>query len=340
VKIMGAGIIGLACAHELIRRGHAVTVFDPEPGLGASHAAAGMLGPAGEAWYGEDAHFELGRASLAMWPEFAATLGVAVEPTATLLVGSDTGDAALVERHAAMLAGHGITADLLGRRELRSIEPALGSRITIGAILPDDRSVDPRAIVAALLNRIPVTREDTTFEASDGYDAVVVATGWTLPAPFAHLVHGVRGEIIRARLDHGAPTHTVRGWVRGRPAYVVPRPTGEVVVGATSEIHPGDPETTLGGIHELLDIARELVPALDRATFADVTARHRPATADQLPLVGPSDAPGVVLAAGHYRSGVLLAPLTATLVADHLDSGRVEPLLDPRRAEGRAWTSA
>ena len=130
------------------------------------------------------------------------------------------------------------------------------------------------------------------------------------------------------------PAATVRGWVRGEPVYVLGRPDGEVVVGATAEEHDGPPVPTMGGVQRLLTAARELVPGIDRATFTEAIARDRPATADQLPLIGP--APGedrVVLAAGHYRHGVLLAPLTAQLVADHIENGRVEPALDPRRFE-------
>jgi glycine oxidase len=123
----------------------------------------------------------------------------------------------------------------------------------------------------------------------------------------------------------------VRGWAHGEPVYVVRRPSGEVVIGATSEEHDGDPEPTVGGVLRLLRAARDLVPGLDRAAITEVIARDRPGTADNLPLVGPSGVDGVVLAAGHFRHGVLLAPLTARLVADHVESGHVDPALDPRR---------
>jgi glycine oxidase len=113
--------------------------------------------------------------------------------------------------------------------------------------------------------------------------------------------------------------------------HLVPRASGEVVIGATSEEHDGDPVVTLGGVARLLHAARELVPALDRAEFIEAIARDRPGTPDNLPLVGPSGVDGVVLAAGHYRHGVLLAPLTARLLADHLETGHVQPALDPRR---------
>jgi glycine oxidase len=180
-------------------------------------------------------------------------------------------------------------------------------------------------VLAALLARTPVVAESTA-----PCDVTVVATGARLPEPFAHLVRGVRGEIVRARGD-SLPVQTVRGWVHGDPVYVVPRASGEVVIGATSEEHDTEAVVTVGGVARLLLAARELVPGLDRAEFSEAIARDRPGTADNLPLVGPSEVDGVVLAAGHFRHGVLLAPLTAQLVADHLETGYVEPALDPRR---------
>lgn len=329
VRVLGAGIIGLACADELIARGHDVRVVDPAPGSGASYAAAGMLSPAGEVWHGEAALLELGRRSAALWPEYAARLGVRHRASGTVLVGLDHGDLQQVERRVELLAAHGVDARLLDRRELRDREPTVTARALGGAVLPDDHSVDPRAVLAALRARVPVTATD------DGEaDVTVVATGARLPAPFAHLVRGVRGEIVRARTTD-PPRTTVRGEVRGEPVYVVPRDGGEVVIGATSEEHDAAPHPTVGGIARILAAARELVPGLEHAELLEVLARDRPGSPDNLPLVGPSGTEGVVLAAGHFRHGVLLAPLTAHLVADHLETGAVEPRLDPRRHDRR-----
>jgi glycine oxidase len=325
VRILGAGIIGLFCADELARRGHEVTVVDPRPASGASYAAAGMLAPSAEVWHGEEALLELGLRSLDLWPEAAARLGVPLQTTGTLLVGADRGDLQQVERQCALLAEHGHDVVVLDRRALREKEPELGPAALGGAFLRDDPSVDPRAVLAALLARVPVVADDRSAP-----DLTVVATGSVLPAPFTSLVRGIRGEIVRAR-GGAAPGRTVRGWVHGEPVYVVPRPTGEIVIGATSEEHDAAPVPTVGGVLRLLRAARELVPGLDRAEVTEVIARDRPGTADNLPLVGPSGVDGVVLAAGHFRHGVLLAPLTARLVADHLETGHVEPALDPRR---------
>lgn len=330
IRVLGAGIIGLACADELLRRGHDVQVVDPAPGSGASYAAAGMLSPAGELWHGEESLFRLGSASAALWPGFAAALGVPLHRTGTLLVGADAGDAQEVERQVGLLARHGVAADLLGRRELLAREPRLG-RVAGGAYLPDDHSVDPRAVVAALLTRVEVVGLDELDRQGRDAEVTVLATGASLPAPYSGLVHPVRGEILRLRSDD-PPAAVVRGLVHGEAVYVVPRArSAEVVVGATSEEHDGRPEPTVEGVHRLLADARELLPALDRARFVEATARDRPGTPDNLPLVGPVGTEDVLLAAGHFRHGVLLAPLTARLVADHLETGAVEPALDPRR---------
>ncbi len=331
VRVLGAGIVGLSVADELLRRGHDVTVVDPTPGRGASYAAAGMLGPSAEVWHGEEDLLRLGLESLALWPSYAERLGVPLRTTGTVLVGRDAGDLQHVERQVALVAGHGRPAELLGRRAVREREPSLG-RIAGGALLPDEASVDPRAVVTALRSRV---RVHPSAELAGPPDVTVLATGATLPAPYDDLVRGVRGEILRVRTDD-PPAATVRGWVQGEPVYLVPREgsggLADVVVGATTEEHDAPPVVTAGGLHRLLTAARALWPAIDRAELVEAVARDRPGTADNLPLVGPAGPDdGVVLAAGHYRHGVLLAPLTARLVADHLETGVVEPALDPRR---------
>ncbi|KQQ41841.1 FAD-dependent oxidoreductase [Nocardioides sp. Leaf307] len=363
VRVLGAGVVGLACTDELVRRGHEVEVVDPAPGGGASYAAAGMLAPTAEVWHGEEALLDLGLRSLALWPFAARRWGVALRPGGTLLVGRDDADLQLVERQAALLARLGRPVDVVGGRAARSLEPRLGAGVAGAALLPDEGSVAPREVVAALLDR----HRARLLPAPSGapVDRTVVATGIAATG----LVRGVRGEVLRLRSDD-PPERTVRGWVHGEPVYVVPRADGEVVVGATSEEHDAPPVVTAGGVRRLLEAACRLLPGLDRAELLEATARDRPATADNLPLVGPAgprwsagradgghdtgtggrETPGArdtatvgdrgpdgdtVLAVGLFRHGVLLAPLVAALVADHLDHGHVEPALDPRRLDPR-----
>jgi glycine oxidase len=326
VRVLGAGIVGLACAEELLARGHDVVVVDPAPGSGASAVAAGMLSPGGEAWWGEPDVHRLGVASAHLWPAYAARLGVPLHDHGTLVVGHDAADRHDVERQAEVLTTLGVRVEALTSAHVRRLEPALGR--VAGGLALRDRAVDPRAVVAALLRRLGGRVQ--ACAAPGPADVEVVATGARLPAPWTALVRGVRGEVVRLRTDD-PPRHVVRGWVTGEPVYVVPRPGGEVVVGATVEEHDAAPVPTAGGVLRLLRAARVLVPSLDRAELLACEARDRPATPDHLPLVGPTSDPRTFLAAGHFRHGVLLAPLTARLLADAVEGADPDPAVDPRR---------
>lgn len=334
VLVRGAGIVGLAVAEELLRRGHAVRVVDPAPGSGASAVAAGMLAPAAEAVHAAPGVLELGLRSLRLWPAYADRLGVALTAAGTLLVGCDGRDLAQVRRQADLVAGRGGTVEALDHDGLLEAEPRLGPRMGGGVLLPQDRSVDPRAVLAALRARVPVEETGGPGPTREPHDVEVLATGHRLRAPYAGLVRPVRGEVLRVTCDD-PPSRVLRGWVRGEPVYLVPREHGEVVLGATVEEHDAPAVVTAGGVRRLLAAGAELWPGLDRAEVTEVAARDRPASPDDLPLVGPTHEPGVLLAAGHSRHGVLLAPLTAALVADLVDAGlaetAVDPLTDPRR---------
>ncbi|MFD2080848.1 glycine oxidase [Actinopolymorpha cephalotaxi] len=357
IAVLGAGIVGLACAAELLRAGHDVRVFDPAPASGATHAAAGMLSPAGEAWHGEENLLRLGVESAGLWPEYAAWLesasGVDVDHrrAGTLLAGRDHDDVQVVRRTLDLLAAHGIEYEELRQRDLREREPELSTRVCGGAYLPGDHSVNPRRVSAALLallgdrvehrNAAPSTTPSPLLapgedrpasvegvRTEDGRlvraDAVLVATGHQLPpqVPQRRHVRPVRGEILRVRPPSGqAPTQTIRALVHGEPVYAVPRAGGEVVVGATQEEHAGDPMPTVGGVARLLDAARTLLPGLERAEILEVLARHRPGTPDNGPMLGPTGVHGLYLAAGHHRGGVLLAPVTARILRAHIESG-------------------
>jgi glycine oxidase len=230
-----------------------------------------------------------------------------------------------------------VDVEVVDGREARRLEPTL-ARPAGGALL-GDRAVDPREVVAVLLSRLDdrVVREPAQRASGPrggAPDVRVLATGARLPAPYSDLVRGVRGEILRLASDD-PPGRVLRARVRGEPVYVVPRHGGEVVVGATVEEHDAPPVVTAGGVARLLVAVRDLLPGLDRAELVETLARDRPATPDHLPLVGPTRDPRTWLAAGHFRHGVLLAPLTARLLADALEGGPVDPALDPRRFDER-----
>ncbi len=357
VVVVGAGIIGLSCADRLQRAGHDVLVCDPDPGGGATHAAAGMLAPAGEAWFGEEGLLRLGMASLDLWPDVAASLeersGVEVDlrDTGTLLVAADRDDLAEVKRSCAVLESCGLGADLLDGRDVRAHEPRLAPGVTGGALLTADRLVDPRQVTRALVRllgervvRQPAATTDDGVVLGDGSrrsaDVVVLATG----AVGMRHVRPVRGEVIRVRTTD-PPTRMIRARMHGDRVYLAPRSSGEVVIGATEEEHPaedGRPAPTLGGVARLLENARALVPGLDTAELVDVVARDRPGTPDNAPIIGPVPSPGQtahLVAAGHHRGGVLLAPLTAAVVQAYVEGTPVPEVARPftaNRFDGKA----
>jgi glycine oxidase len=191
----------------------------------------------------------------------------------------------------------------------------------------------------------PGPRRASGVRLADGSDlaapAVVLAAGWQsaafagLPAECAPAVRPVKGQILRLRstaamaaagLPPGLLRRTLRGIVRGSNVYLVPRESGELVVGATQEELGADTTVTAGGVWELLRDARALVPGITELALADVIAGLRPGTPDNAPLLGPAALPGLVLATGHFRAGVLLAPVTADTISRYLLTGQPDPL--------------
>jgi glycine oxidase len=367
-------VIGLAVAWRAAQRGLKVTLADPDPGGGASHAAAGMLTPVAEAAYAERELFELGRTSLNLYPDFAQEITDATRlptgfaPTGTLLVGYDADDLALVREHAALRESFGVASEPLTARECRRAEPLLGPAISGGLLVPDDASVDPRLLTTALLAACVTagvthrraaavrlqTRGDraTGAELSDGSTLtagqVVLAAGWAsaaiagLPPDATPPLRPVKGQILRLRptsatlasgLSPSLICKTVRGLVQGSSVYLVPRTHGEIVVGATQEELGSDTTVTAGGVWQLLRDARAIVPGITEFELAEAVAGLRPGTPDNAPVLGPSALPGLVLATGHFRSGVLLSPVTADLIAGYLVTGTLGQAAAPFRPQ-------
>jgi glycine oxidase len=166
---------------------------------------------------------------------------------------------------------------------------------------------------------------------------VVLAAGWQsgalggLPAGVVPPVRPVKGQVLRLRgpREDALITRSVRGIVRGSSIYLVPRENGDIVVGATQEEMGADTRTTAGGVWEMLRDARELVPGITELEFTGAIAGLRPGSPDNAPVLGPSALPGLVLATGHFRSGVLLAPVTADIIAEYLDTERLPQIAAP-----------
>ncbi len=366
VHIVGGGVIGLSCAWELSRNGHEVTVVAPAAGRdGASWVAAGMLAPVTEAQFGESALTALLLEGSRHWPGFAAALqgatghDIGYDTAGTVTVALDASDRASLDDLLAYQHSLGLDARRRSASECRGLVPALSPALRGGIEVPGDHQVDNRALLAALgagCRDAGVAIVEATVTAlgagpelvlADGRrlrpDHVVLAAGTGLPA-IAGLEHTglppvrpVKGHILRLGPAHamGAGTgaapllpQTVRGLVHGRSVYLVPRRDGSVVVGATVEERGDDTAVRAGAVHELLCDAREVVPGLDELELREAATGVRPATPDNMPRIGWTATEGVAAAVGHYRNGILLAPLTAAAMVDLLGRRPVTPLVE------------
>ena len=336
--VVGAGAIGLACAWRIAARGLSVCVLERDvPGAGASGVAAGMLAPVTEAEWGAGALLDLNLESARRWPAFAAELGAAAgcdvgySARGALVVAADRDDAEELRRLHAFQESLGLDVEWLGSRAARRLEPALSPRIAGAIHAPHEAQADPRALVGALqvaLRRAGgelVTGIEVTGLRDGGVDTrsgavradhVVVAAGsWSgALAPEAPPVRPVKGQILRLRRRGGQPPLAER-LVRTPRCYVVDRPSGEVVVGATVEERGFDDAVTADGVHRLLEAAWEVLPDAGELEWVEAAARLRPGTPDNAPAIGRGAGESVIWATGHYRNGILLAPVTADAVA-------------------------
>lgn len=355
VAVIGAGVIGLACAWRTAEAGLSTVVIERESaGAGASGVAAGMLAPVTEASYGEQELLRLNLESAARWPEFDERLrAISGGPTGyerrgALVVAVDRDDAEELERLHRFQRSLGLGVEWLTRTECRRLEPGLAPGIAGGIRAPQDHQAEPRALIRALATAVGraggeiVTgaaaavrrRGDRVLGAVAGgasVDAghVVVAAGCWSPAVAgidpdeSPPVRPVKGQILR--LAGGAGPLASRA-VHTPRCYVVPRASGEVVVGATVEERGFDTAVTAGGVHGLLEAAREVLPDTAELELVETSARLRPGTPDNVPLVGCGPTSGLVWATGHYRNGILLAPLTADAVLSAVRDGERAPL--------------
>ncbi|MFG1915699.1 glycine oxidase ThiO [Micromonospora sp. NPDC048898] len=347
VAVIGAGPIGLAIAWRCAARGLRVVVHDPAPGSGASAVAAGMLAPVAEAYFGERQLTELLLASAARWPTFAAELAdatgvdIGYRTEGTLLVGLTRDDLAEARRLWAYQQGLGLPVTPLLPSELRDLEPALAPRVRGGALAPTDHQVDPRLLVPALrtaaqrAGAVLVSQAVTRLSDVDA-SVTVVAAGCGAAALTGLPVRPVKGQILRLRAPDGvAPgfRHVIRGYADGEPVYLVPRPNGEVVLGATVE-ERSDTTVTAGAVQRLLRAGVDLVPELAEYDLVEAVAGLRPGTPDNAPILGPLPGrPDVLVATGHHRHGIVLTPVTADLITELVRAGEPDPLLAPFRPD-------
>jgi glycine oxidase len=354
VVITGAGVIGCAIAHELARRGAAVTLVDPRAiGGGATQASAGMLVPYHEA---EPGPFRmLADRSLRLYDDFIAGLAadapdanVEYARTGTLEVALDEASAAELDQRAAGHAAAGIDCRRLDPAEARAQEPQLTAGV-IGALLTPAHGFVAQEIMTGALARAAIGRGATLLKRTvlgvrrSGAALTIDTDDGALDADRMVIAAGSWSGAVRVEGDSPLPLRPIRGqllrldWPRvplarivwGPRCYLVPRRDGTLLVGATVEDVGFDERATVAGLRELMTGACEVVPDAWRAGFKEVRVGLRPGTPDGMPILGRSPAlDGVVYAAGHYRNGVLLAPITAALVADLILEERADPILE------------
>jgi glycine oxidase len=319
-----------------------------------------MLAPLTEAWPGEEDLLGLNEKSLASWPEFAAELERAagrpagLRPEGTVVAAVDSADVGHLDRIADYLAAAGRAVERLTARQLRALEPAIGPAVRGGLSVPSDLAVDNRRLLDALHHAGDragvVIRQTAVRTVASGTvhldddstipcDIAVICAGARsadLHAALGGLIRPVKGEILRLRSRPGRlplPMRTVRGLVEGHPVYLVPRDDGRVVLGATQYEAGFDTDVTVESVRDLLLRAERVVPSLADCAIDEFQAGLRPATADNLPLIGWIE-PGVLAATGHFRNGILLSPITASIVAAALDGELPPTELDPTRFSG------
>lgn len=343
VVIVGGGVMGCAAAYELAQRGVAVTVLERSvPGAEASSAAAGILGAQVEAHH-PGPLTELGIESLKLYPglikdiERDSGISVGYRRSGVLKVAYDKSDVTKLSRSLAWQTRAKLPLVTLSRQELSKREPALSPELGGGVWFERDATLDPRSLLSAL--RVSAEKAGAVFRSGSfvkriaeedgravgvelddgnvvtGTHVVLAAGSWTSlvarSESEAPRVVPARGQIVELKTS----VPVLSAIVFGPDCYVVPRADGRVLIGSTLEFVGFRREVTAGAVAKLLGAAIRLVPALADAELSSSWSSFRPYTSDELPLLGPSATPGLILMSGHYRNGILLAPISAKIVA-------------------------
>ena len=352
VVVVGAGLIGLASAWELTRQGASVAVIEKaRPGAGATRVAAGMLAPIGELDFGEPELLDMNLESRRLYPGFVAGIESATgldagyRHTGALHVALDRDEAGELKRIMELQNRHGLESRWVGPMAARDLEPGISASLAGGVLVEEDAVVDPRALVEALRSGLAAagtevqTAEATalrrdfpgratgveTDRGSFAADVVVAAPGaeagvaaW-LPEEVRPPVRPVKGQVVELQGDHSDPA--CERILASERVYIAPRTDGRLILGATVEEMGFDRRVTGGGVHELLREAYRLLPDVAEMEFLGATAGLRPGTPDNVPVIGATAVDGLLLATGHYRNGILLAPVTARAIVE-LVAGR------------------
>jgi glycine oxidase len=349
VAIAGGGLIGATIALDLARAGLGVGLFDrQEPGLEASWAGAGILSPAPES-AAMIALVPLGKASMAMYPEFvrlveeASGRSAGYRPKGTLQALFSRDAREELSTVIALHHGLGLKAEPLSAEDARELEPSLSEDLEAGVLRPEEASVDNRALTQAVLEA--ARRSGVQFFSAGGAEAIwreggrclglhlkneKIEAQWTVIAAgcFSANIEGAavyapvrpaKGQMAALRADDLKIERVL--W--SEKIYLVPRNDGRILAGATVEYTGFEKALTAGGLENILAGAIELSPGLASARVEETWAGLRPDSPDHLPILGPTDIDGLLIATGHFRGGILLTPITARLVREWVTQQRV-----------------
>ena len=359
VLIIGGGVIGLAIARALARRGveHITVTERNEFGREASWAAGGILAPQVETDKDDD-FFRIACASRDLYRDFAGSLqaetgiDVQLETTGTLCVAFNEDEEAEMRARFAWQQSQGLAVEWLDPDAARKLEPGLSGQVRCALRFPNDFQVENRRLVEALLIanerlgvRLYKNCEVTALKIEDdrvvgvetskgviSAQSIVLAAGaWsstlnykaTLP-PIE--VQPVRGQMLCFEPEEQLVSHVVYS-SRG---YLIPRSDGRLLAGSTTEHAGFEKRVTEEGVKAIKSMAIEIAPAIESMAVVDSWAGFRPRAKDGLPVLGPTQrVGGLFYATGHYRNGILLAPVTGELIAEAILSGATPPLLSP-----------
>ena len=353
VVVIGGGVIGLTIARALVLRGVRDVCLIERARLGseASFAAAGMLLPQVEAATKDD-FFTLACRSRDLYASFAAALheetGIDVEldTTGTLYLALNSTDQEEIEKGYYFQSRAGLSIELLSDSEARALEPCISESTTGALLFPQDIQVENRRLLSALANSVTnlgvnvltgtnvdsliidrnrLNGVQTSGGAITCSTAVVAAGTWSsFIKRTSFSIEPVRGQMVCLE----AKPHLTRHVIFSRRGYIVPRRDGRLLAGSTSENAGFDKSVTAGGINKILQNAHEISPMISNLPIVDTWAGLRPRAPDGLPVLGACvEIDGLFYATGHYRNGILLAPVTGELIAEAVVTGRVSPLL-------------
>ena len=355
VIIVGGGVIGCSIAWRFAQAGLKVTIFERgRVGCEASRAAAGMLTPQGGAT-GPGPFFDLCLRSRAMYRSFAdelteaSCIDVEYKDEGTLFVVLGHEDEEQKTKWAEWQMEAGLPIEDVSN-DLHKLEPAVTKKATRAIFLPEEHQVENRRLMDALeaaviragvelkqgadVSALSTDRGNVTGVVSNGErfaaGCVIVAAGaWSSPLlkPLGLNIEVIPalGQMIAVRIRQ-SPISRV---VHASDVYIVPRRDGRILIGATVEYAGFQKLITVSATKHLLNAAVELVPSLESAEIVETWSGLRPDTADHLPVIGPSGARNLWLATGHFRNGILLAPLTAEMITDSIINRRLSSELRP-----------